>query len=89
MTVLVSKGVYGNNQAARQKCLLDILDDLSIPYDIVDGMDPNQRQRRDMLFAFSGIRGNCPQIFFRAADGEEGDIYLGGYGWLRKLHEIE
>ncbi|KAL3796519.1 hypothetical protein ACHAW5_004421 [Stephanodiscus triporus] len=89
LTILISKGVYDNDQAARQKSSLDLLDDLCIPYDIVDGMDQLQLEKRDVLFTISGIRGNYPQIFFRAKDGDGGYIYLGGYDWLRKLHESE
>jgi hypothetical protein len=86
LTVLVTNGEYDADQSARQKSSLDLLNELCIPFETVDGMDPLQRQRRDSYFAISGIRGNYPQFFFHA---NEGDLYLGGYDWLRKLHESE
>ena len=86
LTVLVTNGEYDADQSARQKSSLDLLNELCIPFETVDGMDPLQRQRRDLYFSISGIRGNYPQFFFHA---NEGDQYLGGYDWLRKLHESE
>jgi len=86
LTVLVTNGEYDADQSARQKSSLDLLNELCIPFETVDGMDPSQRQKRDSYFAISGIRGNYPQFFFHA---NEGDQYLGGYDWLRKLHESE
>lgn len=89
LTVLVTKGEYSADQSARQKSSLDLLNELCIPFETVDGMDPLQRQRRDSYFAISGIRGNYPQIFFRVSDEIEEDLYLGSYDWLCKLHESE
>ncbi|KAL7549714.1 hypothetical protein ACHAWF_012974 [Thalassiosira exigua] len=82
LTVLISKGVHNYTQAANQKAALNLLNDLCISYSVVDGMDPSQRDRRDELFAISGIRGNYPQIF---SSTEAGNSYLGSYDWLNAL----
>jgi len=75
LTVLISKGVYEYTQKANQKAALMMLTDLCIPYNIVDGMDPSQREIRNAFFEISGVRGNYPQIF-------SGKCFLGGYDWL-------
>ncbi|KAL7447511.1 hypothetical protein ACHAXM_010789 [Skeletonema potamos] len=56
-----------------------------IPYTIVDGMDPNQRQKRNELFDISGLRGNYPQFFFEYQNGTI--QYLGNFGKLERLNE--
>jgi len=75
LTVLISKGVYDYTQKANQKAALMMLTDLCISYNIVDGMDPSQREIRNAFFEISGVRGNYPQIF-------SGKRFLGGYDWL-------
>ncbi|KAL7548190.1 hypothetical protein ACHAWF_015440 [Thalassiosira exigua] len=87
LTALVSNGVHDYAQAADQKAALDLLNDLCIPYSVVDGMDPSQKDRRDELFAISGIRGNYPQ-FFSSTDGGDEDRYLGNYDWLNGLGDL-
>ena len=82
MIVLISNGVADYNQKAHQNGALQLLADLKIPHKIVDGMDPNQIEKRNELFHISGVRGNYPQIF--ACDGSEGVHYLGGYNWLEE-----
>lgn len=83
LTILISKGVCDYTQAANQKAALDLLNDLSIPYDIVDGMDPEQKEKRDSFFLISGIRGNYPQLFSSVeGGGAKSSIFLGGYDWL-------
>ena len=83
LTLVVSNGVFDYIQAANQKAARSLLDDLRIPYDIVDGMDPSQREKRDQFFQISGIRGNYPQIFL--SDGNK-NTFLGGYDWLQKCN---
>lgn len=86
LILLISKGVYDNVQASNQEYAMTWLSEACIPYTIVDGMDPLQRDERNALFAISGIRGNYPQIF--ALDGNRAQKYLGGNDWLRTI-EIE
>jgi len=83
LTVLISSGVYEYIQASRQRDTLSLLDDLAIPYVVVDGMDQAQKVKRDALFQISGIRGNYPQIFVTAVSGDDTHHFLGGYDWLQ------
>ena len=85
LTVLISKGVHDVSQATKQKDCLDLLTDLSIPFAIVDGMNPSEKDKRDVLFEISGIRGNYPQIFSSASS--DACFYLGGHKWLMKAHK--
>lgn len=84
LTVLISLGVYEYIQASRQRDTLSLLDDLAIPYVVVDGMDQAQNEKRDALFQISGIRGNYPQIFVTAVSGDDTHHFLGGYDWLQR-----
>mmetsp|Transcript_5693 Transcript_5693/g.12920 ORF Transcript_5693/g.12920 Transcript_5693/m.12920 type:complete len:212 (-) Transcript_5693:44-679(-) len=96
LTVLISNGVCDYIQAANQKATLNLLGDLCISYDIIDGMDPVQRVEREKFFGISGIRGNYPQLFFSAKDNDDTNAdadthtYLGGYDWLygRKIEYL-
>ncbi|KAL9183946.1 hypothetical protein ACHAXT_002032 [Thalassiosira profunda] len=89
LTLLVSNGVFDVVQAANQRDAVRLLDDLAIPYETIDGMDPAMRERRNELFEISGVRGNYPQIFIAAE--EEGDAlkFLGGYEWLSEASPDE
>lgn len=85
LTVLISNGVHDYYQASNQRSALSLLGNLGIPHDVVDGMDPSQKEKRDMLFEISGIRGNYPQLFLTTQFGKE-NRFLGGYDWL---HDID
>ena len=89
MVVLISRGVHDPTQAANQNATTDLLTNLSIPYDIVDGMDPSQREKRDSFFSISGIRGNYPQIFYSPKDKDDTYIYLGGHEFLQSIKNDE
>jgi glutaredoxin len=81
LTLLVSNGVVDYIQASNQKAAMQLLTDFSIPYKIVDGMDPSQLDKRNELFKISRIRGNYPQLFvFDESGGQH--RYLGSYDWL-------
>ena len=84
LTILISKGVHDYTQAANQNATTDLLTDLSVPYNVVDGMDPSQREKRDEFFSISGIRGNYPQIFV-SNEADDGHRFLGGYDWLNSM----
>ena len=89
LTILISKGVHDYTQAANQNATTELLTNLSIPYDIVDGMDPLQRERREEFFSISGIRGNYPQIFYSPKDNTGTYIYLGGHEFLQSIKNDE
>ena len=79
LTVLISNGVFEYKQAADQKAAIDLMNDLRIPYDVVDGMSPEQKESRDIFFGISGMRGNYPQMFQSIGNSHK---FLGGYEWL-------
>jgi len=98
LAVLLSYGVSDRYQKSNQKSTLDLLTDCDIPFDVVDGMDINQKSQRDELFQISGIRGNYPQIFltttttYHSPDAtpslqppQKEHDYLGGYDWLHDI----
>lgn len=77
LVVLLSKEA-DSIQQENQNAALNLLDELDLPYEVVEGMDPSQHE--DEYFKISGICANYPQIFVC----EEGEHrYLGGYGWLK------
>eukprot|EP00578_Thalassiosira_sp_NH16_P008162 CAMPEP_0181109716 /NCGR_PEP_ID=MMETSP1071-20121207/18325_1 /TAXON_ID=35127 /ORGANISM="Thalassiosira sp., Strain NH16" /LENGTH=122 /DNA_ID=CAMNT_0023193431 /DNA_START=279 /DNA_END=647 /DNA_ORIENTATION=+ len=82
---LVSHGVHDRKQADNQSKALDWFGTRKVPHTVVDGMDPNQRERRNKLFEISGVRGNYPQFFF---EFEDGTIHLlGNFDKIDDLNE--
>lgn len=79
LVVLLSNGVANSTHAVNQTRALKLLDDLQLPYQVVDGMDTHQLENRDELFSISGIRGDYPQIFISEVGQQR---YLGGYDWF-------
>lgn len=49
LIVLVSEGVSDRTQAGHQRRALMLLKAKNIPFETVNGMDPNQRQRYDWI----------------------------------------
>ena len=92
---LISNGVADRVQAHRQLHALNILNVRQTPYEVVDGMDPAQRQRRDELFRISDIRGNYPQFFVeRQVDNGYGGTrtkveFWGSYERMEQLNEVD
>ena len=91
LVVLISKGVSDRAQKTNQQRALSILAARKTPYEEVDGMDPTQKERREMLFGVSKIRGNYPQFFLAHAAGRgsinETTTYLGNYHWIHELND--
>ena len=69
LIVLISRGCHDRTQSANQSKALDWFNSRNVPYEIVDGMDANQRERRNELFDVSEVRGNYPQFFFEHKEG--------------------
>mmetsp|Transcript_25411 Transcript_25411/g.37814 ORF Transcript_25411/g.37814 Transcript_25411/m.37814 type:complete len:176 (+) Transcript_25411:108-635(+) len=82
---LVSQGCHDRAQETNQSVALRWFNSKQIPYTTVDGMDPNQRQKRNELFDISGLRGNYPQFFFEYQN--KGIQYLGNFSTLERLNE--
>mmetsp|Transcript_17367 Transcript_17367/g.25489 ORF Transcript_17367/g.25489 Transcript_17367/m.25489 type:complete len:111 (+) Transcript_17367:106-438(+) len=91
LLVLISKGVSDRTQASNQRRAITILDSKGIPYETIDGMDPDQRDRRNELFGISGVRGNYPQFFLVQMDNDGGEngvtSYLGDWGKLEEIND--
>eukprot|EP00565_Helicotheca_tamesis_P009020 CAMPEP_0185726440 /NCGR_PEP_ID=MMETSP1171-20130828/2422_1 /TAXON_ID=374046 /ORGANISM="Helicotheca tamensis, Strain CCMP826" /LENGTH=82 /DNA_ID=CAMNT_0028394801 /DNA_START=199 /DNA_END=444 /DNA_ORIENTATION=+ len=64
---------------------MTILNAKKVPYEKVDGMDPEQRERRNELFGISGVRGNYPQFFFESKDGKT--EFFGNYEKFEAVSE--
>ena len=91
LVVLISKGVSDRAQKTNQQRALSILAARKTPYEEVDGMNPIQKERREMLFGVSKIRGNYPQFFLACTAGRgsinETTTYLGNYHWIHELND--
>jgi len=91
LVVLLSRGVSDRTQKSNQQHALSILAARETPYEEVDGMDPTQKERREMLFGVSKIRGNYPQFFLVHSAGggskNEKTTYKGNYHWIHELND--
>uniref|UniRef100_A0A7S2YFX2 Saccharopine dehydrogenase NADP binding domain-containing protein n=1 Tax=Entomoneis paludosa TaxID=265537 RepID=A0A7S2YFX2_9STRA len=63
MLVLVSNQSLNREAVANQQKAFTILDQHSVPREVVDGSDPENKDYRNELFALSGLRGEYPQFF--------------------------
>eukprot|EP00586_Coscinodiscus_wailesii_P022718 CAMPEP_0172494476 /NCGR_PEP_ID=MMETSP1066-20121228/48921_1 /TAXON_ID=671091 /ORGANISM="Coscinodiscus wailesii, Strain CCMP2513" /LENGTH=112 /DNA_ID=CAMNT_0013265475 /DNA_START=116 /DNA_END=457 /DNA_ORIENTATION=+ len=86
LLILISKGVTDRKQATEQARAFQLFEAKGIPCTTVDGMDPAQRERRNELFAISGIRANYPQFFFVGKDGGE-TTFIGTWDMIEGLNE--
>ena len=82
---LISQGCPDRTQSSNQENATNWLSARSVPYTIIDGMDPDQREERNILFGISGIRGNYPQFFFEHPDGTF--TFLGSFDKIEMLNE--
>ncbi len=87
ITVLISSGNFNHTQTANQNLALQLLNDLSLSYVTIDGMDADLKAKRDALFEISGIRGNYPQLFLTTSNQGArktmaATTFLGDYAWL-------
>ena len=82
---LISVGCHDRSQAVNQEKAIDWFTFRNVLHEIVDGMDPDQRERRNKLFDISGVRGCYPQFFFEYQDGKI-DFY-GNFDKIEALNE--
>mmetsp|Transcript_24426 Transcript_24426/g.56921 ORF Transcript_24426/g.56921 Transcript_24426/m.56921 type:complete len:121 (-) Transcript_24426:148-510(-) len=85
LIVLISEGVSDRVQATNQSRALTMLNSKGVPFETIDGMDPNQRERRNELFGISGIRANYPQFFFQMEDGTTS--FIGDWEKIEGINE--
>jgi len=85
LIVLVSHGVSDRAQASHQNMAFNILKARKVPYTEVDGMDLEQKERRNQLFEISKIRANYPQFFFEEKGGSVS--FVGNWEYVEGLNE--
>jgi len=68
--LLISKTSGAPTQKSNQEKTMLILQCKRLPFEVVDGSDPDERDLRNSLFGISGIRGNYPQLFLQQSDGK-------------------
>mmetsp|Transcript_20192 Transcript_20192/g.33231 ORF Transcript_20192/g.33231 Transcript_20192/m.33231 type:complete len:1159 (-) Transcript_20192:151-3627(-) len=93
ITVLISSGNFNHSQTANQNSALQLLNDLSLPYVTIDGMDADLKAKRDALFEISGVRGNYPQLFLTTSNqGARKTMaatsFLGDFAWLENNSDL-
>ena len=82
---MISRGCHDRTQSSNQEKALFWFATRKVPHTIVDGMDGEQRDRRNKLFDISGIRGNYPQFFFEFQDGSIN--FFGNFDKIEQLNE--
>lgn len=84
LIVLVSKASGTLSQRTNQDRATTMLNGKGIPFDEVDGSDPEQKDFRNKLFDLSKIRGNYPQFF--VTDGRI-TTFLGNFEAVQAMNE--
>mmetsp|Transcript_7654 Transcript_7654/g.16612 ORF Transcript_7654/g.16612 Transcript_7654/m.16612 type:complete len:98 (+) Transcript_7654:121-414(+) len=66
---------------------LHLLRAKKIEFDTVDGSDPNVKEKRNALFAVSGIRGKYPQWFQVADAGDDLPTFVGMWDEIEAIND--
>ena len=77
LLVLVSNSQFNRKSSADSSRAMTMLALKNLPYEIVDGMDPAQKERRNALFELSGRRGVYPQFFLVSSDDSQETTVVG------------
>ena len=83
--LLISKTSGAPTQKSNQEKALVMLQCRKLPFVLVDGSDPIERDLRNDLFGISGIRGNYPQLFLQQQDGKIS--FVGDFATIENLNE--
>eukprot|EP00977_Amphora_coffeiformis_P003639 scaffold710_cov171-Amphora_coffeaeformis.AAC.8 len=67
--VLISKQSFNRNVVQDQERALHTLKSMGIPFNTIDGADPQNKMVRDQLFQLSGLRAIYPQFFVVRRNG--------------------
>lgn len=73
-------------QVASYQRAVSILNAKSIPFESVDGSVASNRERRNELFATSGVRGQYPQFFLVDGGGHQVS-YLGDWDTIEGIND--
>jgi hypothetical protein len=84
LLVLISKASGNQQQVANQDRAMTMLQSQRIEPDILDGADPNHKDRRNELFGIIGMRGNYSQ-FFVVENGKTS--FLGDFDVIEGVNE--
>ena len=76
--VLLSGQSIHREVVANQQTALTILKANRVSFETVDGADPANKERRNQLFAISGIRAKYPQ-FFMCEGADKTPVFWGGW----------
>ena len=83
--LLISKTSGAPTQKNNQEKTLMMLQSRKLPFVLVDGSDPSERDLRNDLFGISGIRGNYPQLFLQQQEGKIS--FVGDFETINNLNE--
>ncbi|KAF0686202.1 Aste57867_21988 [Aphanomyces stellatus] len=85
--VLVSLQSFSAENKINTTSLNAILNAKKIKREEVDGSAEENTQRRNDLFAISGVRGTYPQVFF-VEEGEEKPHFVGLFETIQDMNEM-
>jgi type 2A phosphatase activator TIP41 len=71
LLLLISSHPHSKDQVGNQELAFAVLDTQKIPYDVLDGADPEVRQERNELFKTSRVWGKYPQFFVTQTPTQE------------------
>ena len=83
--LLVSSAPINRLQVARQERALVMLRDHDVRFDLFDGSDPSNKDRRDELFGISGMYGHYPQFFL--LDSDDGTTFFGTFKTIEGMFD--
>ncbi|GMI59335.1 hypothetical protein ScalyP_jg6632 [Parmales sp. scaly parma] len=78
LLLLLSEGVSDPIQEGACRRAKSLMEAHNVDAIVVDGMDPEQKDRRNELFAISQIRGKYPQ-FFVVTEHKESETHNAGF----------
>jgi len=85
--LLISSTSTDSAQEVGQRRIHDMLKSKKVMFTSLDGSLPENKERRDQLFACSNLRGKYPQVFIESA--ATGLTYVGNYDKLVELAECD
>ncbi|CAK4082868.1 unnamed protein product [Aphanomyces euteiches] len=86
--VLVSTQSFSAENKNNTNSLNAILNAKKIKREEVDGSAEENTQRRNDLFAISGVRGTYPQVFFQS-EGDDKPQFVGLFETIQEMNEID
>lgn len=86
LLILVSLQSFDKSVTGNQDTAFSALKDAGVPFDILDGADPTNKQRRNELFGISGLRAKYPQFFFVSDDKQKTEFW-GDWGAFEGANE--